>query len=89
LLEVAKQKGPAISVLCWIGAVVIACIVISVTGAHPPGEAEMLQRIELEDSSLCEKFGLAAGSPKFSDCMSDLMALRRRHLHMVASYDLP
>jgi len=89
LLQVAKQRGPAIGLFGWIGAVVIACVVIFVSGARPPGEAEMLNRIELEDSSLCEKFGLRAGSPKFSDCMSDLVALRQRHLDMVASYELP
>jgi hypothetical protein len=89
LLQVAKQKGPAISLFCWIGAVAIACVAISVSGARPPGEAEMLKQIELEDSSLCEKFGLSAGSPKFPDCMSDLVALRKRHLDMVASYELP
>jgi hypothetical protein len=89
LLKVAKRNGPAISLLCWIAAVAIACFVISVTGARPPGEAEMLKQIALEDSNLCEKFGLRAESAKFSDCMSDLEALRKRHLEMVASYDLP
>ena len=89
MLEVAEQKGPAISLLCWISAVVIACVAISVTGVRPPGEAEMLKRINLEDSDLCEKFGLRAESPRFSDCMSDLKDLRRRHLEMVSTYDLP
>jgi hypothetical protein len=49
----------------------------------------MLKQIELEDRNLCEKFGLSAESPKFPDCMSDLVALRKRHLDMVASYELP
>ena len=89
MLQVAKQRGPAIGLFGWIGAVVIACVVIFVSGARPPGEAEMLNRIELEDSNLCGKFGLRAGSQEFSDCMSDLVALRKRHLDMVASYELP
>ena len=80
---------PTATIIAGIGAVVIACVVINVSGMRPFGEAEMLAQIEQEDSSLCKKFGIPAETQTFSDCMADLASLRNRHLQLVASYDLP
>jgi hypothetical protein len=89
LLDFARNNGPAVSLLAGITAVLIACTLISVIGMRPPGEAEMLKKIKLEDSYLCEKFGLQAETRRFWDCMLDLSDLRKRHMEMVAAYDFP
>ena len=89
MLGLVRNIGPAVSLLAGITAILIACTLISVTGMRPPGEAKMLKQIELEDSYLCEKFGMQAGTRKFWDCMLDLTDLRKRHMAMLAAYEWP
>ena len=84
-----KLDASAASAVAGLGAVVIICTAISVAGVRPPGEAAMLKQIELEDSYLCETFGMEAGTRKFWNCVSALADLRKRHMEMVASYELP
>lgn len=79
-----KLSQPAAIVPIAIGAVVLACIVISATGVRPFGEAEMQQQIEREDSQLCGKFGMPPTTEKFAGCMSELADLRSRHVKMLA-----
>ena len=89
MLRAAQQNGPTVGLAAGIAGALIACVIISVAGMRPPGEAEMLKQIELENSYLCGKFGMQAGTRKFQDCMSELTDLRRRHMEMVAYYDFP
>jgi hypothetical protein len=84
-----RQNAPTVVLLAGIASIPIVCAFISVAEIRPPGEAEMLTQIELEDSYLCETFGMETGSRKFQDCMSKLANLRRRHMEMVAHYDFP
>ena len=78
-----KLDGPAVIVSMATSVVALVCIVISATGMRPFGEAEMVQRIEQEDSQLCQKFGIQTATDKFAGCMSDLADLRDRHLKIV------
>ena len=85
----ARVDLPATTALAGLAAVLATYVAISVSGIRPPGESEMLKQIELEDSYLCEKFGMQRGTPSFWDCMSELADLRKRHMAMMAAYDLP
>jgi hypothetical protein len=61
-------------------------VAIPLSGARPYGEQAVQEQIDHEDSVLCEKFGLAATTPKFADCMIDLAGLRESHLDLLRSY---
>ena len=89
MLGSVRLDPSAICVAAGVSAILIACTIISITGVRPPGEAEMLRQIEAEDSYLCGKFGMQAATQKFWDCMLDLADLRKRHMEMVAYYQVP
>ena len=61
-------------------------VAIPLSGVRPYGEQAILEQIDHEDSALCDKFGFAARTPKFADCMLDLAGLRRSHLDLLRSY---
>lgn len=43
------------------------------------GQKSIQQEIDLEDGSLCKKFGMQVETKQFTECASDLTDLRRRH----------
>jgi hypothetical protein len=68
-------------------AILVALVVaIPLSGVRPYGEQAILEQIDQEDSTLCDKFGFAARSQKFADCMLDLADLRQSHLDLLRSY---
>ena len=52
-------------------------VAIPLSGARPYGEQAIQEQIDHEDSALCDKFGFAARTPKFADCM---LAISTRRL---------
>jgi hypothetical protein len=89
LLRYVRQNAPTVSLLAGISAALLACVMISASGMRLPGEAEMAKQIELEDSYLCEKFGMKEGTRPYWNCMLDLADLRKSHMALVASYEVP
>ena len=81
----AIQIRPPFVVIPVSGAV-IACALLAYLGGPVYGEAEIEAQIAREDNSLCEKFGLAAGTLKGSQCVVDLADLRHRHERLVTPY---
>jgi hypothetical protein len=73
--------GPTILV-----ALVALAVAIPLSDVRPYGEQAILEQIDHEDSALCDKFGFAAKTPKFADCMLDLVDLRQSHLDLLRSY---
>jgi hypothetical protein len=63
-----------------------SCAFLAYIGGPVYGEQEIKTQIEREDSSLCEKFGLTAGTPRAGQCVIDLADLRRRHERLIAPY---
>ena len=66
--------------------ILVAMAALSASGMRPYGEQAILDQIDHEDSALCSKFGLATATPKFSDCLIDLAALRQRHVDMLTGW---
>jgi hypothetical protein len=64
----------------------IACGLLAYIGGPVYGEQEIKAQIEREDSSLCDKFGLTAGTPRAGECVADLADLRHRHERLIAPY---
>jgi hypothetical protein len=60
-------------------ATIVGLSLPSVVGYAPYGQQAIDRQIDQEDSSLCEKFGLHAGTSQFSECKADLADMRHRH----------
>ena len=74
--------------LVTIGSVILVVLAVAIpfSGVRPYGEQAILEQIDHDDSALCDKFGFAAGTPKFADCMLDLASIRQSHLDLLRSY---
>jgi hypothetical protein len=87
VLAFARPNFGLIAIGSTILAILVALVVaIPLSGVRPYGEQAILEQIDQEDSTLCDKFGFAARSPKFADCMLDLADLRQSHLDLLRSY---
>jgi hypothetical protein len=80
-----KISAVGIIVVAGVTAIVVAAASISIAGIRPYGEQTILAQIAREDSILCSKFGLAAATQQFSDCLSELTDLRHRHVDMLTA----
>ncbi len=74
--------------LVTIGSATLIALIVAIplSGVRPYGEQSIPEQIDHEDSALCDKFGFAAMTPKFADCMLDLAGLRQSHLDLLRSY---
>ena len=75
-----------IRIIAAAGAFIIMIAAFSASGMRPFGEQTILEQIDNEDSALCSKFGIAAATPKFSDCLIDLADMRQRHVDMLTGW---
>jgi hypothetical protein len=87
MVAIPRPKISAIGIIVVAGvtAIVVAAASISIAGIRPYGEQTILAQIAREDSILCSKFGLAAATQQFSDCLSELTDLRHRHVDMLTA----
>jgi hypothetical protein len=88
MVAIAKPLNTtaATRIIGAVGVFVIMMAALSASGMRPFGEQTILEQIDHEDSVLCSKFGIAAATPKFSDCLIDLAALRQRHVDMLTGW---
>jgi hypothetical protein len=81
----AIQNQPPLVVIPVAIATIVVCALLGYIAGPVNGEQEMNAQIAREDSSLCGKFGVAAGTPEAAQCVVDLADLRRRHEALIAS----
>jgi hypothetical protein len=88
MVAIPLPKISAIGIIAVAGVIVIlvAAASISIFGVRPYGEQTILAQIEREDRVLCGKFGMAAATQQFSDCVTDLTDLRHRHVDMLTAW---
>ena len=88
MVAIPRPKISAIGIIAVAGVIVIvvAAASISIFGVRPYGEQTILAQIEREDRVLCGKFGMAAATQQFSDCVTDLTDLRHRHVDMLTAW---
>ena len=86
MVAVLRRNTAAIWVITAAGVLVIVAVSLSAAGIRPYGEQAILNQIEHEDSALCGKFGFAAATQKFSDCLIDLADLRQRHVDLLNAW---
>jgi hypothetical protein len=86
MAAVLKRNAPLAWTIAAIGLLIVAAVAVRVSGVRPYGEQAILAQIEDDDRALCGKFGIAIATPKFSDCLTDLVDLRQRHVQLLAAY---
>ena len=86
MAAVLKRNAALGWAIAAIGLLIVVGGAIRISGIRPYGEQAILAQIEHEDSALCGKFGIAAATLKFSDCVADLADLRKRHAELLAAY---
>jgi hypothetical protein len=88
MVAIPLPKISAIGIIAVAGVIVIvvAAASMSIVGVRPYGVQTILAQIEREDSVLCGKFGMAAATQQFSDCLTDLTDLRRRHVDLLTAW---
>jgi hypothetical protein len=87
VLAFARPNFGLVTIGSAILAILVALVVaIPLSGVRPYGEQAILEQIDHEDSVLCDKFGFAASTPKFADCMLDLAGIRQSHLDLLRSF---
>jgi hypothetical protein len=50
----------------------------SIRAAHQQAELELAKEIASEHLRYCEKWGMPSGTPKYLNCVSDLVGIRER-----------
>jgi hypothetical protein len=86
MAAIAIRNAAAIWIVMAIGLLGVIAGAIRTSGLRPYGEQAILAQIEREDGALCGKFGIAVTTPTFSDCLTDLADLRRRHVELLTAY---
>ena len=86
MTAILKQNAPAAWTIAAIGLLIVIGGAVRISGVRPYGEQAILARIEHEDRALCGKFGVAIATPRFSDCLTDLVDLRQRHVELLAAF---
>ena len=81
------ERKAAVLVAVLAGLLLAGSAALSTSGIRAYGEDAILKRISEEDGALCTKFGIAAASPKFSQCMTDLADLRQQHIRLLREYE--
>jgi len=78
-----------------IGIVVLAAAIFMVLAWRAAAEARVefeRQRANVimsESRALCEKWGLAAGTPRFTECLADIQAVRDHEVERIREDDEP
>jgi hypothetical protein len=81
--------------LATIGIIVLVAAIFMVLAWRAAASARVIfeqQRASLmmsESQALCEKWGLAAGTPRFSECLVDIQAVRDRQVERIREDDEP
>jgi hypothetical protein len=96
ILRMAWQQHDRLTRLMWSGGWTIPLAALALLLSIPFWQAAIInaertamQEIDYEDSTLCAKFGFAAGSDKYAACMLDLLDLRHGHERLMADAMLP
>ena len=84
VLAFDRPNFASVAIASAIVVILSLAVAIPLSGARPYGEQAILEQIDHEDSALCDKFGFAAKTPKFADCMLDLAGLRAESLGLTA-----
>jgi hypothetical protein len=70
---------PLVVVPVFIAIAIAGAALPQLLGWAPYGQQAIDERIDHEDSTLCEKFGFGPGAQQHADCKAALVDLRHQH----------
>ena len=72
-----------------LGAMVVLLAWRSAAAMHASFERQRVNEMLSESRALCEKWGLAAGTLRFSECLADIQTVRDRQVERIRQDDEP
>ncbi len=72
-----------------LGAMVVLLAWRSAAAMHANFEQQRANEMLSESRALCEKWGLAAGSLRFNECLADIQAVRDHQVERIRQDDEP
>jgi hypothetical protein len=72
-----------------LGALVVLLAWRSAAAMHAGLEQARANELLSESRTLCEKWGLAAGTLRFDECLADIQAVRDRQVERIREDDEP
>ena len=90
----ATRSQTGLGNLVAIGIVLTAAIFVvlalrAAAAAHAEFERQRANVIMSESRALCEKWGLPAGTPRFTECLADVQAVRDHQVERIREDDQP
>jgi uncharacterized membrane protein len=78
-----------IGIIVLVGAIFLVLAWRAAAAARVAFEQQRAGEMMFESRALCEKWGLAAGTPRFSECLADIQTVRDRQVERIREDDEP
>ncbi len=78
-----------VTIIVLAGAIFILLAWRAAAAARADFERQRAGEMMSESRALCEKWGLAAGTPRFSECLADIQTVRDRQVERIREDDEP
>ncbi|HEX3161798.1 MAG TPA: hypothetical protein VHQ92_04400 [Pseudolabrys sp.] len=78
-----------IGIILLVGAIFLVLAWRAAASARVAFEQQRASEMMSESRALCEKWGLAAGTARFSECLADIQTVRDRQVERIREDDEP
>ncbi len=76
---ISGTKVLTIAAIVLLGLIFISWAWRTAAAAHAEFEQQRNAEMASESRALCEKWGMAAGTPRFEECLADIQTVRDHH----------
>ena len=87
--QVALWHLATIGIIVLTGAIFMVLAWRAAASARVIFEQQRASEMMAESRTLCEKWGLAAGTPRFTECLADVQTVRDRQVERIREDDEP
>ena len=81
------RRAATFGAIVLLGAVFLLWAWRTAAGARAELDQQRAAEMTAESRALCEKWGLAAGTPRFIACLADIQTVRDRHVQRLIEDD--
>ena len=86
---ISGTKALTIAAIVLLGLIFISWAWRTAAAARAEFEQQRNAEMASEGRALCEKWGMAAGTPRFEECLADIQTVRDRHAERIANDEEP
>jgi hypothetical protein len=87
--QVALWQLATIGIIVLAGAIFMVLAWRAAAAARVVFEQQRASEMMSESRALCEKWGVATGTPRFSECLADIQTVRDRQVERIREDDEP